>query len=78
MSFPEYLTRNNIKPIPNGWSVEKKSIIFRSPSTVHREIFAGYIIFLALFEKPKNEFFSGILKFCGAIVYTSWNDGKHI
>ncbi|VVC36757.1 Tudor domain,BRCT domain [Cinara cedri] len=74
LSFPEFLTRNNIKPIPNGWSVEKKSIIFRSPSTVHREIFSEYIIFLALLGVPKNEFFSGILKFCGAIVYTSWND----
>jgi len=73
--FPEFLANNNIQPLPNGWAVEKKAIVFRSPATVHSSIFNGYIIYLALLDEPKREFFAGILRFCGAIVYTSWERG---
>ncbi|XP_027841862.1 uncharacterized protein LOC114123171 [Aphis gossypii] len=70
MSFSEFLIKNDVKPIPNGWSVEKKEVIFRSPDTVHSNIFSDYVIYVALSDEPKNNFFSSLLKFSGAIVYT--------
>lgn len=75
MPFPEYLAKNNIQPLPNGWSVEMKKIVFRSPNTIHTKIFSDFIIYLAFLEAPKNEFFAGLLRFCGAIVYTTWTNG---
>lgn len=76
--FAEYLANNKIKPIPNGWAVETRNIIFRSPKTIHTCLFSGYIIYLALSQHSKNEFFAGLLRFCGAIVYTSWSNGMRI
>ncbi|KAE9535668.1 hypothetical protein AGLY_007569 [Aphis glycines] len=70
MSFSEFLIKNDVKPIPNGWSVEKKEVIFRSPDTIHSNIFSDYVIYVALSDEPKNNFFSSLLKFSGAIVYT--------
>lgn len=70
MPFSEFLIKNDVKPIPNGWSVEKKEVIFCSPDTVHSNIFSDYVIYVALSDEPKNNFFSSLLKFSGAIVYT--------
>jgi len=70
MSFSEFIIKNDVKPIPNGWSVEKKEVIFRSPQTVHSNIFSDYVVYVALSDEPKNSFFSSLLKFSGAIVYT--------
>lgn len=78
MPFAEFLAINKIKPIPNGWAIETREIIFRSPNTIHSKIFSGYIIYLALSDDAKNEFFASLLRFCGAIVYTSWINGMNI
>lgn len=75
LPFSEYLNKYNVKPIPNGYSEEKKALIFRSPTTVHSSMFYGYIVYLALSDNEKNEFFASLLRFCGAIVYTSWQNG---
>ncbi|XP_022165129.1 uncharacterized protein LOC111030092 isoform X2 [Myzus persicae] len=75
LSFPEFILKNDIKPIPNGWSVEKKEIIFRSPETVHSNIFSDYVVYVALSDEAKNSFFSSLLKFSGAIVYTITKKG---
>ncbi|XP_060877211.1 uncharacterized protein LOC132950036 isoform X2 [Metopolophium dirhodum] len=75
LSFPEFLIKNDIKPIPNGWSVEKKEIIFRSPETIHSNIFSDYVVYVALSDESKNSFFSSLLKFSGAIVYTITKKG---
>ncbi|XP_050547040.1 TP53-binding protein 1-like isoform X2 [Daktulosphaira vitifoliae] len=64
-----------IQPLPNGWSLELKKMIFRSSETNRSKIFAGYIIYIALAEKPSRLFWAGLLKFTGAIVYTSWKNG---
>lgn len=78
MPFAEFLSRNNITPIPNGWAIETREIIFRSPNTVHSKIFSGYIIYLALSNIGQSDFFAGLLRFCGAIVYTSWTNGMYL
>ncbi|XP_003246625.1 uncharacterized protein LOC100168759 isoform X2 [Acyrthosiphon pisum] len=70
LPFPEFLIKNDIKPIPNGWSMDKKEMIFRSPETIHSNIFSDYVVYIALSDESKNSFFSSLLKFSGAIVYT--------
>jgi len=55
--------------------VEKKEIIFRSPETIHSNIFSDYVVYVALSDESKNSFFSSLLKFSGAIVYTITKKG---
>ncbi|XP_050428098.1 TP53-binding protein 1-like [Adelges cooleyi] len=66
---------SGVKPISNGYSLEQKKMIYRSPNAVRSKIFDGFIIYVALGEKWETKFWASLLTFTGAIVYTSWKNG---